>query len=120
MKRIMIVVMILMWGEICKGETLQDIATETAIMYKVPVKLFLNLVETESHWKVKAVGSCGEHGLVQMMPGTWKWFSVKIGRPDFRWDSYSFNKYSYIASIKYIQILLEYEITNSDHCNCLN
>ena len=49
--------------------TMQDIMRTACAVYGCPYPLALGVAETESHFDTEAVGSAGEVGMMQLMPG---------------------------------------------------
>lgn len=60
-----------------------DMAKSAALRHRVPVDLFLRLVQQESAWNPRAQSHAGAQGLAQLMPGTARYLGVT--NP---WDPY--------------------------------
>lgn len=64
-----------------KGQYLA-MAKSAAKRHKVPVDLFLRLVQQESAWNPNAVSHAGAMGLAQLMPGTAAYLKVDAKDPE--------------------------------------
>lgn len=46
-------------------------AAEVAVAYGIDTQQFAAVINCESHWNQRAIGSMGERGLVQIYPKAW-------------------------------------------------
>ncbi len=58
-----------------------DMARDAASKHKIPVDLFLRLVQQESGWNPGAVSHAGARGLAQLMPDTARYLGVNPDDP---------------------------------------
>ena len=75
----------------------------------LPEALILGIIETESGFNTRAVGSVGERGLMQLKPRTYNWIMGAYGKPagDI-FDPY----YNILAGMLYLKWLKDREGTN--------
>lgn len=74
---------------------IQAYATRVSQQYGVPSSLVLAVIETESSYRVDAVGRSGEIGLMQLMPAT----AASLGIDPYDWQSNIDGGISYLSQL---------------------
>ena len=63
--------------EICPDPALAYLITISALIYDIPVSLLFGIIQVESKFNPEAVSKAGAVGLMQLLPSTFKGYSVE-------------------------------------------